>query len=70
MSACKHISQLMLELLTAEEVKAISLGVIQQFNLDLKQCEGKRMIILNEDDHYGGGGGDYDDDDDDDGCEL
>ena len=45
MSACKHISQHILELLTAEEVKSLSLAVVQQFNLDLKQCEGNWSTV-------------------------
>lgn len=39
MSACKHIAQRLRDLLLSESVKSISLGGLQQFNLDLMQCE-------------------------------
>lgn len=39
MSACKHIAQSLRDLLLSEDVKAVSLGGLQQFNLDLMQCE-------------------------------
>ena len=39
LSACKHIASSMMNLLMDEEVKCMSLGVLQQFNLDLIQCE-------------------------------
>ncbi|XP_054168888.1 exocyst complex component 6-like isoform X2 [Oppia nitens] len=39
LSACKHISSSLLNFLMDEEVKCISWGVLQQFNLDLIQCE-------------------------------
>ena len=38
-SACKHISNSLMNFLMDEEVKAISLGALEQFNLDLIQCE-------------------------------
>lgn len=41
MSACKHIASLLMRLLKDEEVKSLSLGALQQLNLDLVQCERK-----------------------------
>ncbi|RWS16933.1 Exocyst complex component 6B-like protein [Dinothrombium tinctorium] len=38
-SACKHIASSLMNFLMDEEVKCISLGALQQFNLDLIQCE-------------------------------
>ncbi|OQR70166.1 exocyst complex component 6B isoform 1 [Tropilaelaps mercedesae] len=39
MTACQHLSGKLLDLLRNEEVKAISTGAIEQFSLDLIQCE-------------------------------
>lgn len=39
MSACKHIAQSLRDMLLSEEVKSLSLGALEQFNLDLMQCE-------------------------------
>lgn len=39
MSACKHIAQSLRDMLLSEDVKALSLGSLEQFNLDLMQCE-------------------------------
>lgn len=39
LSACKYISSKLLNILLEEDVKAISHGFLQQFNLDLVQCE-------------------------------
>jgi hypothetical protein len=39
MSACKHIASLLMELLKDQEVKEVSIGALQQLNLDLVQCE-------------------------------
>ena len=39
LSACKHIASSLLYFLMDEEVKCMSWGVLQQFNLDLIQCE-------------------------------
>ncbi|CAF0791891.1 unnamed protein product [Didymodactylos carnosus] len=38
-SACKHISTSLMNILLSPDVKAISLGALQQFELDLMQCE-------------------------------
>ncbi|KAJ8316919.1 hypothetical protein KUTeg_004823 [Tegillarca granosa] len=39
MSACKYISSKLMEFLLDNEVKQITMGALQQFNLDLMQCE-------------------------------
>ncbi|XP_069756643.1 exocyst complex component 6-like isoform X5 [Narcine bancroftii] len=39
MSACKHLSTSMMQMLLDSDVKQISMGAIQQFNLDVIQCE-------------------------------
>lgn len=39
MSACKHIAQSLSEKLLSEDVKSLSIGALEQFNLDLIQCE-------------------------------
>lgn len=39
MSACKHIAQSLRDLLLSEDVKGLSLGGLQQLELDLIQCE-------------------------------
>ncbi|RXM32039.1 Exocyst complex component 6B [Acipenser ruthenus] len=39
MSACKHLSTSLLQLLLESEVKQISMGALQQFNIDVKECE-------------------------------
>lgn len=39
MSACKHIAQSLRDQLLSDEVKCLSLGGLEQFNLDLIQCE-------------------------------
>lgn len=38
-SACKHISSALMNFLMSEEPKAITMGALEQFNLDLIQCE-------------------------------
>ncbi|XP_077481493.1 exocyst complex component 6 isoform X4 [Stigmatopora argus] len=39
MSACKHLSTSLMQMLVDTELKQISMGAIQQFNLDVIQCE-------------------------------
>ncbi|CAN9508720.1 unnamed protein product [Ophioblennius macclurei] len=39
MSACKHLSTSLMQMLLDSELKQISMGAIQQFNLDVIQCE-------------------------------
>ena len=41
LSACKHISALLIERILSPEVRAISFGALDQMSLDLMQCEGK-----------------------------
>merc|ERR1711994_1144912 len=38
-SACQHLARSMMSMLMNESVKAISIGVLQQIDLDLCQCE-------------------------------
>ncbi|XP_053203793.1 exocyst complex component 6B-like [Panonychus citri] len=38
-SACKHMASSLINFLLDEDVKAISMGALEQFNLDLLQCE-------------------------------
>uniref|UniRef100_A0A8C1NR28 Exocyst complex component n=1 Tax=Cyprinus carpio TaxID=7962 RepID=A0A8C1NR28_CYPCA len=39
MSACKHLATSLMQMLLDTELKQISMGAIQQFNLDVIQCE-------------------------------
>uniref|UniRef100_A0A8C9SU33 Exocyst complex component n=1 Tax=Scleropages formosus TaxID=113540 RepID=A0A8C9SU33_SCLFO len=39
MSACKHLSTSLLQLLLEADVRQVSMGALQQFNLDVKECE-------------------------------
>ena len=39
MSACQHLARSMMSMLMNDTVKAISIGVLQQIDLDLCQCE-------------------------------
>ncbi|XP_034020974.1 exocyst complex component 6B-like [Thalassophryne amazonica] len=39
MSACKHISTLLMQLLLDPEVRQISMGALHQLNTDVKECE-------------------------------
>ncbi|XP_053165463.1 exocyst complex component 6 isoform X2 [Hemicordylus capensis] len=39
MSACQHLSTSMMQMLLDNDLKQISMGAIQQFNLDVMQCE-------------------------------
>uniref|UniRef100_A0A4W5JGS9 Exocyst complex subunit EXOC6/Sec15 C-terminal domain-containing protein n=1 Tax=Hucho hucho TaxID=62062 RepID=A0A4W5JGS9_9TELE len=41
MSACKHLSTSLMQMLLDSELKQISMGAVQQFNLDVIQCECK-----------------------------
>jgi len=41
MSACRHISARLTELLLDEDVKTITMAALQQFNLDVIQCESR-----------------------------
>ncbi|XP_023693903.1 exocyst complex component 6B isoform X2 [Paramormyrops kingsleyae] len=39
MSACKHLSTSMLQLLLEADVRQVSMGALHQFNVDVKECE-------------------------------
>uniref|UniRef100_A0A6I8PC73 Exocyst complex component n=1 Tax=Ornithorhynchus anatinus TaxID=9258 RepID=A0A6I8PC73_ORNAN len=39
MSACKHLSTSLTQLLLEAEVRQLTLGALQQFNLDVRECE-------------------------------
>uniref|UniRef100_A0A8C1K6H7 Exocyst complex component n=1 Tax=Cyprinus carpio TaxID=7962 RepID=A0A8C1K6H7_CYPCA len=39
MSACKHLSTSLLQLLLEGDVRQVSMGALQQFNVDVKECE-------------------------------
>ncbi|XP_028916297.1 exocyst complex component 6 isoform X1 [Ornithorhynchus anatinus] len=39
MSACQHLSTSLMQMLLNNELKQISMGAVQQFNLDVIQCE-------------------------------
>ncbi|NWT25784.1 EXC6B protein, partial [Cardinalis cardinalis] len=41
MSACKHLSTSLLQLLLEAEVRQLTLGALHQFNLDVEECERK-----------------------------
>ena len=41
MSACQHIAVRLKALLEDNEIRQISMGALQQFNLDVMQCERK-----------------------------
>lgn len=41
MSACKHLSTSLMQLLLEAEVRQLTLGALQQFNLDVEECERK-----------------------------
>lgn len=41
MSACKHLSTSLLQLLLESDVRQVSMGALQQFNVDVKECESK-----------------------------
>ncbi|KAL8206454.1 UNVERIFIED_CONTAM: hypothetical protein K2H54_003678 [Gekko kuhli] len=42
MSACKHLSTSLMQLLLEVEVRQLSLGALRQFNLDVEECEGSQ----------------------------
>lgn len=45
--ACKYLCQRLLQLLTSSEQQAISSAALEQFNLDVMQCERKRIALSN-----------------------
>ena len=46
MSACRHISARLTELILDPDVKTVTMAALQQFNLDVIQCEGKCKTIV------------------------
>lgn len=46
MSACKHLSTSLLQLLLEADVRQVSMGALQQFNVDVKECESKFKFII------------------------
>lgn len=46
-SACSHIAKAILDILISEDVKQISMGALQQVNLDTIQCERKFLYFFN-----------------------
>ncbi|KAK5608183.1 hypothetical protein CRENBAI_003092, partial [Crenichthys baileyi] len=47
MSACKHISTSLMQLLLNPEVRQISIGALHQLNVDLKECERAQGALWN-----------------------
>lgn len=45
-SACEHIANALFNMLMNEEVKQISMGALNQINLDLLQCERMFMVTF------------------------
>lgn len=43
MSACKHLATSLMQLLLEAEVRQLTLGALQQFNLDVRECERKTV---------------------------
>ncbi|XP_057599601.1 exocyst complex component 6B isoform X4 [Hippopotamus amphibius kiboko] len=43
MSACKHLATSLMQLLLEAEVRQLTLGALQQFNLDVRECEHSRQ---------------------------
>ena len=41
MSVCKHIADTLKMMIMDEDIKQLSVGALQQVNLDLVQCESK-----------------------------
>lgn len=44
MSACKHVATSLMNFLMDNNVRQVSMGALQQFNLDLIQCERKSAV--------------------------
>lgn len=41
LTACRHIAEILMDLLLSDDVKSVSMGALQQVNLDVIQCERK-----------------------------
>lgn len=46
MSACKHLSTSLLQLLLEADVRQVSMGALQQFNMDVKECESEYDVCV------------------------
>lgn len=46
MSACKHISTSLMQLLLDPEVRQISMGALHQIHTDVKECESECRLLL------------------------
>ena len=46
MSACKHISTSLMQLLLDQEVRQISMGALHQIHTDVKECESECRLLL------------------------
>lgn len=44
LTACRHIAEILMDLLLSDDVKSISMGALQQVNLDVIQCERNSLI--------------------------
>ena len=47
MSACKHVATSLMNFLMDNNIKQVTMGALQQFNLDLIQCERKSYCLQN-----------------------
>lgn len=45
-SACSHIAKSILGILVSEDLKQISMGALQQVNLDTIQCERMYSFLI------------------------
>ena len=45
MSACKHVATSLMNFLMDNNIKQVTMGALQQFNLDLIQCERKSSLF-------------------------
>lgn len=47
-SACCHIAKAILDILISDDLKQISMGALQQVNLDTIQCERELINFMNK----------------------
>ena len=47
MSACQHMARTLMDLLLSEDIKQVSMGALQQVNLDIIQCERESQLSFN-----------------------
>jgi hypothetical protein len=48
MQLCKYLAQRLSALLLDPDTKAVSMGALEQFNLDVVQCECKHNFLRNQ----------------------